>query len=727
MSRATFDALWIAVLATVYGVCQAETRPHGPSPVQERTQPIRVESVRALAKALQSPDVAVRAKAAEAITSLGPRGVAPLINVLNDPDLRTSWIAAAALKRTSGLGTKHVGCLSQALRSGRGHVRIHAAEVLGSMGPTGESAAEALVVAMDRADVPLTKAAAAALARMGPAGARSLARCLENPGGVVRLAAVTALKTQGPIARTAVPALARALEDRDVKVRDEAAWALASVGPGAHGATGALVSALEKREYVLFAAAAMALKNVGPAAKPAVPALLEALRSGTPAEYTAPPLAAIDPGTVHILIRWSKDADELVRDRAVRALAAFRFDTDLAVPALVSALRDKDHSVRQTAVSVLRHLGPGAKAAVPAVARILGGTAPYSSVADREFDKLFLRGASSALGVIGPPALDAVTKVLKNGRLHWVHRLYAAKALGLMGPDAEGAVDALIGGLKDPSARVRRAAAEALRRIGPGAKAAVPALIASMQDAEKSVRLHAVDALGSIGPAAKPAVKALVRGLKESDSDPFDYACALGNIGPAAKEAAGALESLLDNERGWEYEAYALARVNPEGKRGIDYLVRFLRDPDWQTRGESARLLGKLGPQAKPAMPALAAALKDRVVPVRREAARALVLIGPRAKPAVAALIRALGDEDGIVRTKAAEALAAIGPAATRAIPALKAAAWFEPKNTSRDSDLIEGALRELERSDRQGKPTGDASGRLEPDQSCAPQNQPAT
>jgi len=76
----------------------------------------------------------------------------------------------------------------------------------------------------------------------------------------------------------------------------------------------------------------------------------------------------------------------------------------------------------------------------------------------------------------------------------------------------EGAVDALVGALKDADAGVRRQAAAALGEIGNAR--AVTGLIEALKDADADVRAHALSALGEIGD--RRAAGAIATLLKDS-------------------------------------------------------------------------------------------------------------------------------------------------------------------------------------------------------------------
>ena len=135
------------------------------------------------------------------------------------------------------------------------------------------------------------------------------------------------------------------------------------------------------------------------------------------------------------------------------ALALYRIDPDkLALPVLISALKDNDRGVRLSAASALGQIGPAAKEAVPAL---------IAALKDKDI---------------------------------WVRR-NAASALTRIGPAAKGTVPALIAALRDKQPGVRMYAAVALGNISHAAKEAVPALIVALKDKDIWVRRLAASAL----------------------------------------------------------------------------------------------------------------------------------------------------------------------------------------------------------------------------------------
>ncbi|MDB5306945.1 MAG: repeat protein [Gemmataceae bacterium] len=123
------------------------------------------------------------------------------------------------------------------------------------------------------------------------------------------------------------------------------------------------------------------------------------------------------------------------------------------------------------------------------------------------------QGAVLALAKFGPEAVPQLARALTDKEVVNV-RLWAAHALGKMGPKAKAAAPQLAAALKDDSGLVRVEVAKALWKVAAD-KAAVTALAQALADADPSTRHLAAEALGEVGPSAKAAAPALVRALKD--------------------------------------------------------------------------------------------------------------------------------------------------------------------------------------------------------------------
>jgi HEAT repeat protein len=127
--------------------------------------------------------------------------------------------------------------------------------------------------------------------------------------------------------------------------------------------------------------------------------------------------------------------------------------------------------------------------------------------------------ASGCGGKASVAVLDELVKMLDaKDRMT---RAGAQNAIGEMGPNAFGAIPAIIQRLSHRSSEERTRAALLLQRLRPGPMAApaVPGLIAILKDADGNARTVAAAVLREMGAAGEPAVETL-RKLAQGD-DPF--------------------------------------------------------------------------------------------------------------------------------------------------------------------------------------------------------------
>ncbi|MSS72237.1 MAG: phytanoyl-CoA dioxygenase [Candidatus Latescibacteria bacterium] len=194
------------------------------------------------------------------------------------------------------------------------------------------------------------------------------------------------------------------------------------------------------------------------------------------------------------------------------------------IPALASALRDEEESVRLSAAYAL---GAAGEPAISPLAEAL-----------RSNDEPTRLSATYGLGIVGETALPPLSDALKHEDEQV--RACAAYAVGDIGPDAAEAVSALAEALlKDPSPWVRHHAAEALGTIALNPGVSVPALGRALRDPDGQVRFNAAYALAHFGPAAEPAIPALREALTDDNRYAVGHAVsALRRIGtPEAEEA----------------------------------------------------------------------------------------------------------------------------------------------------------------------------------------------
>ena len=211
------------------------------------------------------------------------------------------------------------------------------------------------------------------------------------------------------------------------------------------------------------------------------------------------------------------------------------------------------------------------------------------------------------------------------------------KDLGLDALFAE-ARDAIILGMKDSAAPVRKAAAAAVADlVREDARQAVTTLIPLLKDKDPAVRMTAADTLRRLDKDAADAVPALLEVLKDRDAAPLlrmQTALALGRIGtPDAKPALPALKEVI-----------ADAKAPLEVRKAV------------------AETLGRFGQDAAEAAPQLASALAPaEPTELRRQAMAALDKLGAYAQKAVKEIQKAMRDDDRFVRCLAMHCLGQIG------------------------------------------------------------------
>ena len=202
---------------------------------------------------------------------------------------------------------------------------------------------------------------------------------------------------------------------------------------------------------------------------------------------------------VPILIQATKDGDHTVRHYAASALWHIRSQEVEVVKALGSmVVHETDVASACIAASALRVMGPAAALAVPDLMEDLVKRNEYDGTFISHSDAFvepdvpsggsLLRAVIEALGNIGAPAQNAVPLLRKRlddtGRLALGNRVFSAKALWQ-----------ITGETKEP-----------LRVL--------------MDTLENSNSYWAADVLGMMGKAAKPAIPALQSKLQTGDGTP---------------------------------------------------------------------------------------------------------------------------------------------------------------------------------------------------------------
>jgi HEAT repeat protein len=258
----------------------------------------------------------------------------------------------------------------------------------------------------------------------------ALVATLHDDDGKVRESAAHAVGLMGP---EALPTLVEMLGHDDKYVRRHAVWALGKLGPLARSALGDLCGSLKDLDPRTASGAAQALGSMGADAADGVPALAEAMR-----------------GTNIVLCRLASKALSQIGGPALATLIAH--------------LQHADPFVRGESALAIGWMGAAARSAVPFLARVVRG--PESAL-------LRTPAPSTATPTAIPPPVDSNTftppQVVEDadaGAPADVNcRVFAAQALGRIGPTASGALTDLRDAAAYGPTLVRSAAEQAIRQI----------------------------------------------------------------------------------------------------------------------------------------------------------------------------------------------------------------------------------------------------------------------
>ena len=250
-------------------------------------------------------------------------------------------------------------------------------------------------------------AAAVSLVEMSPESRPALVpiltELLTDQDPFVREMAVWDLGRIGPDAKPALPALGKMIHDPNWRVRNSIAEALEQISPAA---AKAVVSELPelmdllKHEDGDVQGTIRVLLRVAPESKAAIISVLrEMLKSDLSKQTQAVQIFgeigpdALDPSVVKEVVTAIKQLLYEIHEngnwchRLDAAVALVRLDPEskpLAISVLVELLDDSYWGARESAANALGDIGPGAKAAVPALTKLLRDSTEHVQQASRE-------------------------------------------------------------------------------------------------------------------------------------------------------------------------------------------------------------------------------------------------------------------------------------------------------------------------------------------------------
>ncbi len=504
------------------------------------------------------------------------------------------------------------------------------------VGPSDESAVQALLRELDRNQSDLQESVVQSLVEAGAPAVSGLIKRLEPITELaVRRRSALILGGMGPGATDAIAALIDAVVDKDRGLQNAAIKALKQIDPNwltsgeVQRAIPMLVEKLNKRlpaevhtivKRVLShigapavpdliqalsnsddgqhqSLAAETLGQIGPDATSAVTPLTQALSSDYihVRQYAAEALGRIgkaaEPALVKLL-QALEDRDAPVRGAAVKALAQIDTAFDLAAPAAMPLLADKSDTVRKDVIEALAAIGP---TSVPLMIELLEAPHIHQLLQGRlkelkqNFEKYQLcqqsreESSGQSLSDYDVMAIDWHRRERINEltpELAVAARLAAVQVLIKLGPLAQAAVPILLEILTDQSHDVRQAAAQALAQISPESTAAMPSLMNALLDRRESVQRAAEEALNALDPEwrstpmANDFMQSVADGIKPSDLTPGAVLTRIGQV--AVPKLIGLLRAESRTVR--ESATERLGQMGHVAESAIDALKEVAQD-----------------------------------------------------------------------------------------------------------------------------------------------------
>lgn len=294
-----------------------------------------------------------------------------------------------------------------------------------------------------------------------------------------------------------VPDLIVELKGGDDLGREFAALALGRLGDRAGLATDALKDAVNDPVVHVRLQVTVALGRITSQPDAAIAGLLVSIRDDERDVRKAAFTALRRQHAAGELTGLLTDADADVRRRAAIALGYMGSEADEFLDKLRATMADSDPRVRAEVVAALANRGA------------LDPAALIAAIHD-DPDPLVRR---TALGLLTKELHEAaMPRAPNNG--HRDPRSAVMEWIGKLGAQAEPAILVIASLLDDPDEALAKHAAVELGMIGPPAQAATEALLAHLQDQREGVRVFSISALDKIGLESQLRPPELFRALE---------------------------------------------------------------------------------------------------------------------------------------------------------------------------------------------------------------------
>ncbi len=251
----------------------------------------------------------------------------------------------------------------------------------------------------------------------------------------------------------------------------------------------------------------------------------------------------------------------------------------------------------------------------------------------------------------------------------------AAWALKILGPQAEPAVPALIGLLKDRNTEVRRNAAQCLAGMGAAGQEAVPGLLAVLSRSSGTnwevlnLRREAIRALREMGPAARSAIPQLAASANDPAASAYLKAEAeLALLRIKGESLLPFIERLADtsNTAKWRVTAWLVTSLGTNAEPAIPFLIKAMSVTNASIQLQAIGSLGAIHGRPEVSIPALIPLLESTNISVRAQSIMAVGRFGSAAQVAVPQLIHFLNDSNDWSRQCATGALRRIDSEAAK-------------------------------------------------------------
>jgi beta-lactamase regulating signal transducer with metallopeptidase domain len=268
-----------------------------------------------------------------------------------------------------------------------------------------------------------------------------------------------------------------------------------------------------------------------------------------------------------------------------------------------------------------------------------------------------------------PVLVDELTHGNTNGRL------FATRALDIMGPESQAAIGALVAAIQaDREPRVRQLASGALAHVDQQGDTTASVVRHLSAKRDGTVLAHLLLNLVPFrwDKYEMQPIQTILR--YDSGSSYGSEGAGMASSGYGTMSGGGMASMAMGMGGYGEMKSMPPPVLTERGKVILKVLIEVLDQDDPSVRNVILDTLGRMGPPAADAIPKLRKLLDRAGKDCQIRVAGVLGSIGPKAKEAVPRIIDLFGQVEGRQRAMVAGALAQFGPLAKQAAPVLRRA-----------------------------------------------------